>query len=777
MNTCDIKHAARMFLIISALFTTNVDAGGRRSTSDLLSATFSRPTSVRSLALAAQASLPSCDVNAITATGPALVFHDPALLANDFAFRTALQKIIDTSNETTVTSPEAFVATMLSSYTASERTNVDANLRTPVDVRTGEASMNPTALVAGMIPVAVFNRFDLTPTDGSNCGEHRIVYAKPDGAAGLPTLGRFLIILEAAYPNPSPSQGLAGCIPVASFWAGLADPTLTDAVRVGRLRDFFFNGITQDGVALPPVVAFEHYRGSLGQIRTNNFINEVDWQLREFHTGIGSSGQAELVVDTVRTNPRAEFYNINFTDTLEPQTFSDVRAEFRTDFLANQIPALVAPESAGLTDPIAIISVIGVDIINRFNEFQATSQGTSDKPAALIDSTLRSAIQSSPALTGLNLTDVHMINRASATTCGGCHRFARDEPISPTLNWPADAGFVHVTELGELSAALQNFFLPARERVLENFVCNPPPPVRTVPRMQVGIAKIKNTGTNGGKWTTVSFAQTFASAPAVFITPSSAGGTGPCDTRVRNVTASGFEVACLEPPNLDGLHGAMSVPFLAIEQGEFSADGKDIEVSCHTVGSVQGKAAPSLPKSWTDISFSTAFNSQPIVLSHILSDTNNVLQGTITAGVALWMTPAIRNVTLTGFQAALDLAEVPATSVLPETVCYAAFEQGSINFADSSNANARCVAATGSFKGWDNACLSTTLSEPFAAAPLLIGSMNTRNNSDGGWARQKCASTGAAVSFVIDEDSLTDRERTHPLEGVGFLACERAFSN
>jgi len=294
--------------------------------------------------------------------------------------------------------------------------------------------------------------------------------------------------------------------------------------------------------------------------------------------------------------------------------------------------------------------------------------------------------------------------------------------------------------------------------------------------MQVGTANIQNTAKNGAQFTKVNFTQTFASAPAVFMTPGGAG-ADPCDTRVRNVTATGFEVACVEPPNLDSLHSAMPVPFLAIEQGEFLADGKAIEVSCHTVGSVQGKKAPSLPKSWTDISFSTAFPTQPMVLGQIHSDANNVLQGTITGGVRIWMTPAIRNVTLTGFQAALDLAEVPTTSVVPETVCYAAFEQGSINIADSSNANARCVAGIGSFTGWNDSCLSTPLSEPFAKAPLLIGSMNTRNGADGGWARRKCASTATAVSFVVDEDTASDTERSHGAENIGFLACERAFSN
>ena len=194
MNKADIKRYMCMCLTVIALFAATVQAGGRRSSSDLLTtAPRASSTPLKSLAASATASLPTCNVNAITPTGPALVFNNPALLANGFGFRAALQKIIDTSNNTAATTPETLLSSMLSSYSKSEQTNVDANLRVPVDVRAGEATMDPASLVNGMIPVAVFNRFDLTPTDGSICGEHRIVYAKASGAAGLPG-GRFFFI-------------------------------------------------------------------------------------------------------------------------------------------------------------------------------------------------------------------------------------------------------------------------------------------------------------------------------------------------------------------------------------------------------------------------------------------------------------------------------------------------------------------------------------------------------------------------------------------------------
>jgi hypothetical protein len=119
------------------------------------------------------------------------------------------------------------------------------------------------------LPVGLFNRFDLAPSDGSHCGEYRIVYAKRSGIAN--PLARNLIIFEAALPNPHPQQGLKGCRKIAAFWAHLTQLDDIDQ-RADELEDFYFNGIP--GVA--PVVHVDHYGGNangFGQVRTNQFLN------------------------------------------------------------------------------------------------------------------------------------------------------------------------------------------------------------------------------------------------------------------------------------------------------------------------------------------------------------------------------------------------------------------------------------------------------------------------------------------------------------------------
>jgi hypothetical protein len=65
------------------------------------------------------------------------------------------------------------------------------------------------------IHIGLFNRFELAPSGGAHCGEHRIVYAKQsDIATGRE---RNLLIFEAMLSNPHLDQGLAGCKKIVNY--------------------------------------------------------------------------------------------------------------------------------------------------------------------------------------------------------------------------------------------------------------------------------------------------------------------------------------------------------------------------------------------------------------------------------------------------------------------------------------------------------------------------------------------------------------------------------
>ena len=130
------------------------------------------------------------------------------------------------------------------------------------------------------IPIGLFNRFDLAPSDGANCGEYRIVFGKRSAGAPPPGNNRNLIIFEAQLQNPNPGCGMDGCRPVAQFWANLST-IANPLVRQAELQRFYFTGLP----GFSPVFDWKNYSGPKGQIRSNQFMTAVSgqpWQLKEY---------------------------------------------------------------------------------------------------------------------------------------------------------------------------------------------------------------------------------------------------------------------------------------------------------------------------------------------------------------------------------------------------------------------------------------------------------------------------------------------------------------
>ncbi len=318
------------------------------------------------------------------------------------------------------------------------------------------------------LPIALFNRFDLTPSDASSCGEYRIVYAR---RLGLEINSqRNLIIFEMALANPHPQQGLKGCRKIVDFWADLTDEDDLDA-RADELEEFYFDGIP----SVPPVVHVNHLgdgASGLGQVRTNQFIQEFVspriWTLREFklrRTCAGGTCTAmRMVPVTVKTNP---FGGLFRADSADPRA-----AAFQAELL-DQVPALSGS------------SLTTIDFANAdtYNTAQSHESGTENNylvQLATAPGSLPAQLGARLATISSTLTAEDMVARAMTMSCAGCHRFASDLPLGGGLVWPASLGFTHVSERdveivdGELryliSPALVDVFLPKREQVLEDFL-------------------------------------------------------------------------------------------------------------------------------------------------------------------------------------------------------------------------------------------------------------------------------------------------------------------
>ena len=273
---------------------------------------------------------------------------------------------------------------------------------------TPEGALAATAYTAGeYIPIALVNRFDQTPADGSNCGQYRIIYAK-QMAAGL----RLHIILEPVLRNPNPAAGLAGCRAVAQFWADL---TKIDSIaeRRAKLEQFYFDGIP--GVA--PVIDPDHFSVTGGGIRTTQ-IAEVNAAPRmyQFHvTKDCSSGDC-----TLRMTP----------DVLQQHGLRRAVRRSEQQRAGGGVPRRVRRAGAEPRRPQRQRVLHGdparlpdrrersATMIRRRSNTSSRSIGP--RCRAPIS---RSRIQAKLTSIGSTLTPEHIVHRAETQNCVGCHFF------------------------------------------------------------------------------------------------------------------------------------------------------------------------------------------------------------------------------------------------------------------------------------------------------------------------------------------------------------------
>jgi hypothetical protein len=342
----------------------------------------------------------------------------------------------------------------------------------------GQARPDSVINLDSYAAVGLYNRFDLAPADGSNCGEYRIVLARLPSSPG----NRNFINFEAVLPNPTPELGLEGCRPVASFWGGLsseADPV----ARADKLESFYFTGLP----GFEPVVDMNHYGNNpngLGQVRTNQLLRggpdapPVPWMMREFKLVSDCASlpscTLKFVPATVKTNPFGGLFNPASTDARAP--------DFQSHFLTQV-------EGLALND----LNRFNYGVPDRFNAGQNDSQtpGVVDDYLAQFGpgpSPFHQAIGQELARIGSTLTPRDIVARAQALSCGGCHQRNSGRPVGGGLTWPASANFVHSTEHDDpadpgrfaISPALRDQFLPLRKTVLESFLQTSPQDARFV---------------------------------------------------------------------------------------------------------------------------------------------------------------------------------------------------------------------------------------------------------------------------------------------------------
>ena len=277
-----------------------------------------------------------------------------------------------------------------------------------------------------------------------------------------------------------------------------------------------------------------------------------------------------------------------------------------------------------------------------------------------------------------------------------------------------------------------------------------------------------STGVSGG-WVPVTFSTPFPSVPAVFALPTNTN-TDPATVRIRNVTATGFEILVVEPEGSDGSTAAMTVDYFAAETGSYTIDGPvRIDVGLISTSTQQGSFVAST--GWDTVTFSNTYTS-PAVITQVQTVNS---QPSLNAGLVgvPWLEVAVQNVTSTGMEVALERSETSGGTVVAETIGYLVMSSG-----DTATVNGqtfRAIATPNSLAAWDAGCTTIDFSPIFTSVPLVIASQNSRDGNNGSWVR-RCSISSSSVGLLVDEDVASDTERTHVTEQAGIIAVTGAFN-
>jgi len=435
--------------------------------------------------------LPDCNPDiSVASDSRALVVRDPAVLSR-FSLERVLTQLVQTIGSTMP--PEELARRLFDAENpAAEGVFVDNPHCDDVDnaaFKNGPALFCPRAEGAlakttglfeeghpdSFVPVAIVNRFDLTPQKGETCGEYRIVYAKLSGRTD--PANRVFLIFEGALPNPNGFDTLAGCRPVAETWASLASQPYIDVVA-DRLEQLFFTGLP----GFLPVVHPDHYGvvsseddpygGSRGQVRVSQRMQEP-WEMREYHLKIGNAGSGSPTLwfqpVTVKNNPLPELFDVSNT--------SDNAQNFRNEFVWMNLSTLGQKE----------LPRVRMQVGKQFNAGQSVVSGEASVDYAgygigVAGSDFATEIQSAIDQSTMNqgcppddpLTAASVLHRATSLTCAGCHApqqfLGPDRSLGCGLTFPSTLGEVHIDENGTLSEALTDVFLPRRAEVLSMYL-------------------------------------------------------------------------------------------------------------------------------------------------------------------------------------------------------------------------------------------------------------------------------------------------------------------
>ncbi|MDB4749673.1 H-type lectin domain-containing protein [Rubripirellula sp.] len=247
------------------------------------------------------------------------------------------------------------------------------------------------------------------------------------------------------------------------------------------------------------------------------------------------------------------------------------------------------------------------------------------------------------------------------------------------------------------------------------------------------------------EWQTIQLEHTYEN-PAIAFGPLSFNGSHESTVRIRNVTATSFDVRIQEWNFLDGWHTTEEAGFMVIESGVHTLpDGTVIAAGVNE----------NADSSWQDIQFAHNFDTTPVVISQ--ATTMSELDAVVTRQ---------QDITSTGFRMMLQEEEANGE----HGVEHASW----IAIATPQTTDSSEISAYTSDHSITHRRSTLSFNATADATPVVLAAMQSFAGSD--TANLRFDNLGSdTVSVWVDEERSADRETRHAAEAVGVVTLSRGI--
>jgi PKD repeat protein len=277
------------------------------------------------------------------------------------------------------------------------------------------------------------------------------------------------------------------------------------------------------------------------------------------------------------------------------------------------------------------------------------------------------------------------------------------------------------------------------------------------PNLNVGVA----TGVTNTGWTTVSLPDSYFSM-VIVASPVYASGVPPRVVRIRNASASSFEVRADRADGSITAAPAIDVHYMVVEEGVYTLATHGVQMEAvKYLSTVTDNASSWIgqPRTYANI------YSAPVVFGQVMTY-NDARHSVFWSHNGNRRTPPTASSLWTG----KHVGEDPASTRLDETVAYIVIESGT---GTTSGHSYKAALGADSVLGMDDAPPYAYSLAAFPAS-VAIATQAAMDGPHGSWAVLYGPNPlqGGNLLLAVDEDQIGDAERNHTSENVAYILVE-----